>query len=179
MHLWTFQPLLERNSLSLVLHEEAPSAALARTIRVSLTAVHCPWSSAPLCQWGHARVFHRKDILHSATFRLHILRKKGSRHSARERMRKDLGTLATRELFFCVFSFFSIFMWLYMFISSLKVGPCLCCLTIFPSADAWIPFQGKCLPWNPVWCSREVCAMTWELWEPYRASKSLRLTLSF
>lgn len=26
-----------------------------------------------------------------------------------------------------------------------EVSPCLCCFTIFLSADAWIPFQGKCL----------------------------------
>lgn len=69
-----------------------------------------------------------------------------------------------------------------MLISSLKdgeVSPCLCCLIIFLIADAWIPFQGKCLSRKAVGCSREVCGVSGELWEPYRACKSLRFTLTF
>lgn len=54
--------------------------------------------------------------------------------------------------------------------------------------SAALPFSLKLMPgfqsrgnvWpESLWCSREMCGMTGELWQPYLASKSLRLPLSF
>lgn len=58
-----------------------------------------------------------------------------------------------------------------MFISSLEdgeVSPCLCCLTVFLKADAWIPVQGKCLAWEPVMFQGDV----WYDWRAVAAIPS-------
>lgn len=99
---------------------------------MSLKAVHCPWNWAPLCKCSTRKRFCTQQPRPS-----HLFMKKVQQTLS---WRKDLGTVATRDLFFGVVFF--IFMWLYVFISSLKddeVSPCLCCFTIFLSADAWIP----------------------------------------
>lgn len=50
------------NSLSLVLHEKTSSVALSGSIRMSRESACCPWSSGPVCQYGHVQILQRRTF---------------------------------------------------------------------------------------------------------------------
>lgn len=73
---------------------------------MSLKAVHCPWGSAPLCQCGHVQMFHKEDILHSATSVFTFIYGKKVQQTLSQR--KDLGTVATRDHLFSGFFYIQV-----------------------------------------------------------------------